>query len=195
MPTLFLILVVLAIWHFIYEAICAPAMRHGLRYKFFEVRDELRYRLATEDFTKNERKVLLMMDHALCATIRDMNLISANNYLSLRQREGTLPEIQRFVRENITESPNEFIRLVDGRVRELVVRALFINHGGWALYVLPIFVPAVMIAALIATAASSIKRAYVKAKWQFERVIRGAASVFYGWEQLPTSAYAYTTKN
>ena len=42
MITLFYILIILAVWHFVYEAILLPSIRWNLRNELFALRDRLR---------------------------------------------------------------------------------------------------------------------------------------------------------
>ena len=82
MVTLFYIMLGLALWHFLYESVIAPSLRHTLRYKFFKLRDELRD-IKFEGLTIKEEKAYKLLETSICNLINGMNNIHLANYYSL----------------------------------------------------------------------------------------------------------------
>lgn len=143
MVTLFYILVGLSIFHFFYDGIIAPALRHGLRYKFFELRDELRRLKIDGLIDEKDIKVYEHLDHFMCNLIHSMSYVSLGNYYRLKKdvdNEDLVKFIKKY-RDDIKHSDNKKLIEMDKKIKNLGSFSLLINNGAWFLYLLlPIFI-------------------------------------------------------
>lgn len=140
MVTLFYILVFLAIWHFFYESIVASALRHGLRYEFFSLRDELRSLKINGFESKNDNVVYEILDHTMCDIINSMSFITIGNYFLLKKDYAKNKEYKQDaerVSKLMSEVNEKRLNVIDNRLRSLSSKALLINNGGWLPYLLP----------------------------------------------------------
>jgi phage pi2 protein 07 len=141
MITLFYFLVFLAIWHFFYESILAPSLRHGLRYEFFSLRDQLRNLKIDGLNSKRDNVVYEILDHAMCDIINSMSFITVANYILLKKDYSKDKEYKKDA-ENVARLMSEVKEKklidIDNGLRKLSTKALLINNGGWIPYLLPI---------------------------------------------------------
>ena len=133
--TLFYIFLFLAIWHFFYEGVIAPALRHGLRYNFFHLRDQLRT-MNIEGLSKHDQKIYNHLDHAVCGIIESMSFISVGNYFLLKKSQRK--EDTKKLKDLIMSADNPELRKIDYKMAGLGARALIINNGAWLVY---LFIP------------------------------------------------------
>lgn len=148
MVTLFYILVFIALWHFFYESVLANSLRHGLRYEFFGIRDELR-RLNIGKLNNKDQKIYELLDNSICHIINSMSFITYGNYLHLKKiisNDIKLKESIEDVKTMIESSENEKLKEINERIAILGGKALLINNGGWAMYLLAPFIIFLVIA-------------------------------------------------
>lgn len=144
MVILFYILLFMAIWHFFYESILATALRHGLRYDFFKLRDRLRNLKIDNSLSKKDEEIFKILDDSISQMINSMSFISAVNYIMLRKQidnnTSVISGIEK-VRNLIDKADNKELLSVDEGINSLGSRALIINNGGWMLYLaVPLFI-------------------------------------------------------
>ena len=144
MITAFYILVFLSIFHFFYEGVLAPSLRHGLRYKFFDLRDQLRNINIDNKLSQKDKKIYESLDNSMCHMIDSMSFVSIGNYYNLKKRHSD------FDVESAVEKKQEFIKSADNKdlisihkkMGMIGGQALIINNGAWILYLI---VPLVVI--------------------------------------------------
>lgn len=135
----FYILVFLAIWHFFYESVIANSLRHGLRYKFFKLRDELRRIKIDSDLSKKDEQIYDILDNSICQMIHSMSFISIGNYYRLKKEIGKNTKVQSDidnVQKFIETADNDELKRIDQEIGLIGGRALVINNGGWTVYLL-----------------------------------------------------------
>lgn len=148
MATLLYILFFLGIWHFFYESIIASSLRHGLRYKFFSLRDELRALKISGFESKSDNSVYEILDHAMCDIINSMSFITIGNYFLLKKDYAKDKEYKKdaeHVSKLISEVKEKKLIQIDNRLRKLSSRALLINNGGWIPYLFPVILVLIVI--------------------------------------------------
>jgi hypothetical protein len=144
MITLFYILIFLGIWHFFYESVLAPSLRHGYRYDFFELRDNLRNLKINSKLSEKDEKIYTLLDNSICNMIDTMSIISLGNYFRLKKaidkNEKVKQSIER-TRKFIETADNKDLLNIDKEIHNLGSKVLIINNGGWfAILVIPAFV-------------------------------------------------------
>jgi len=150
MSTLFIILIIMAIFHFTYEGIFLPSLRLKLRYELFGLRDKLR-RLKVAEGDKIDESVYHLIQNGIHTTI---NLLPIAN-MSLMSR--TVQEIQS--NANLRKTVRERHALIEncqiGEVKEIyegnkdiLTKAFVINSIPLLIYFFPLSILTVVVIAL-----------------------------------------------
>jgi len=138
MVTAFYIFVFLMIWHIFYESILAPALRNNLKYKFFEIRDQLRL-LKIDGLSKSDEEVYDLLDQSICHLIHSMSFLNIVNYLQLRRELINNKEFNiesGKIKSIINNSENENLKIIDEKIARHGGSIFMINSGGWIIYLL-----------------------------------------------------------
>lgn len=130
-------IILLAIWHFLYESIILPTLRMKLRYQLFECRDQL-VRLNTGNSIDND--VFDTLYYSINSTISRLPYIT----LSLVWESKVLLRDNKRLREKISKRKkmidncnNNNIKEIDMQAAEITLKALVANSGAWIIYTLP----------------------------------------------------------
>lgn len=142
--TYFYLLIFLAIWHFFYESVLAASMRHGLRYKFFQLRDELRNVKIDNALSRKDEQIYEILDNSICQMIDSMSFISAVNYFRLKnqihknnKRRSDIDNLKNFIHS----ADNINLKQIDKKIGILGSEVLVVNNGGWIIYfIIPLLV-------------------------------------------------------
>lgn len=140
MITLFYILIIAAVYHFVWEGILAPSFRFGLRFELFQLRDEVRWLHHKEPQDCTE-EVFMCIQGTINNGIRilpktDITLIR-NVERAVEDDDGLRRRIEKR-RELMNSCINPEIRELERRIGKITKLALLINTGGWLIYVVPI---------------------------------------------------------
>lgn len=143
MSTLFLIFFLLTLWHYLYESFIAPNLRYALKYKFFALRDKLRNTKINGNINSKEESFSYeILDNTLCNSIYSIRFIKISNYFLIHKE---LKEDEKYrkqfnnARKIIKDIKNKEIASIDNELKKLSTKALLINNGGWAIYLIPLF--------------------------------------------------------
>ena len=132
-------LALLALFHFVYEAILAPSFRMKLHFELCALRDDLR-RLNWTRGRELTRENYAYLDDALLCLDSMLHRFDVGTLTAVRQELARNPELKREVEQRgkvLDGCPMiEAIEIRDGLLR-IASRALLINHGAWCIYVLP----------------------------------------------------------
>ena len=140
MITTILILLSIAVMHFIYESIILPSIRLSLRFKLFALRDQLRELLmrdadAGEVFRiqqsaiNNSIKMLSRADPATLARFEQQ----------LRDDEAMRNRVERRTKL-VDEYASEEFQIIVKETRHAFRSAFVANMGAWFIYIVPIAV-------------------------------------------------------
>ncbi|MDB0616235.1 hypothetical protein PL372_11915 [Tenacibaculum dicentrarchi] len=115
MTTIFIILIVFGIFHFIYESILMPSFRLELRYKLFELRDELR-NIKSEENSKVSDDVFDILEGTVCTVINRLPFFSLSaqmdafkEYESNKSFQNRVEKRKKFLKVVKTKELNELI--------------------------------------------------------------------------------------
>lgn len=144
MVTAFVVLFFLAIWHLLYEAVIAPSTRMHFRNELFKLRDRLRKVAIDNNSSSNFDEDIFEYIHD--GINRFLNRLPYLNPLEIRTAAKAIEN-----NSNLRERIEERMRAIENcgndemisvwRETSLVVAKVMIaNVGGWAIYVVPIFV-------------------------------------------------------
>lgn len=146
MITTTIIFIILCIYHFVYEMIIAPILRTGLRNELFALRDQLinveifgKSKIGNEAFDIMQDKVNFTLSALEHADI--MNLLNA--IMSYNMKVDFKEELDR--RMAIVESVgNKELWRISDNIQIVLLKAIAVHHGAWALYLFPIIMAAVL---------------------------------------------------
>ena len=137
MTTLIMILLLFALFHFVYEGMIAPTERQHIRYKLFALRDELRmikidegYRFPNEIFEEMENTI----NTGINLVPRFSMGFLAKSAIRARDDKSALHEIARR-RHIINNFEITRIKEIHKEAHNCLSRALTINSGGWLPYI------------------------------------------------------------
>jgi len=140
MTVLFIICGVLAVWHLVYENLIATTVRMNLRFKLYALRDELRT-LATGHSDDASRQAVSDMESILNNAIRLLHLATPMAIRAAAMEVEKDPQLARKI-EQRHEAINKVagLRSIFDQAIELTTDGCMVNVGGWALYLVPIFI-------------------------------------------------------
>lgn len=135
-----LVLVILALFHFIYESILAPSFRMKLRFDLEALRRRL-FRLQTVNADSRNEGHFQYLDDSSSALLEMLHRFDAGTLVAVTQEMRRNTALRRQVDLRVQEldacaSPE--VRAVWRDIRSVATRALLVNHGGWFIYVLPL---------------------------------------------------------
>lgn len=162
MATLFLILFVLGLFHFIYESTIAPSLRLILRYDLFKLRDDLR--LIKADNKDVSDNVFDLLDSSINTTIKRLPYYSISKIIDAKQEYKSNRSLQKTVnrKKRTLEKCNiKEIKTINSRLLKLTVFSLIVNSGGWLYIVIP-FLLIVTAYVIISDSLKSIKKYVAK---------------------------------
>ena len=137
-------IILLAIWHFIYENILAPSLRLHLRNELFALRDELRKLHMQGVITSPEDvKVFNFIHNNINIFLKTLSELSLVTYIHVKKYLEA--------NESYTKSLQERLKLIESSKNKEMLsifkngcfiahKAFLINSGGWAIYIFPIFI-------------------------------------------------------
>jgi len=144
MITLFYVLIFFGIWHFFYESVLATSLRHGYRYDFFELRDNLRNIKISNKLSEKDEKIFKLLDNSICNMIDSMSIISVANYFRLKKAINKNKKVKSSIektRNFIETADNKGLLEIDKEFKKLGGKVLIINNGGWFMIaVIPVLV-------------------------------------------------------
>jgi len=134
--------VLATIFHFVWEAILAPSFRLSLRYELFRMRDLVR-KLHHECPDDCSEDVYRYLQGGINNGIRllpktDLVLLSAIEQ-AMKTDEALRKRIEKR-RELLDACINPDVKQIRTDVQKISQKALLINLGGWAIYVVPVIV-------------------------------------------------------
>lgn len=161
MESIVFITIFLALWHFFYEGVLAPSLRHGLRYKLFELRDRLRN---LDNLTSQDSDIKYHLDHSICNIINSMSFLNLAQYFTVRKAIHSDAKLKNKLDEVHTEFSNtedQQLQLIYQEMNKRGFTALVINHGGWFPYlILPAFI--VIVALVVTHQAARLRNTIMK---------------------------------
>lgn len=148
MATLLFILVLLAIFHFIYESIILPMLRLELRYKLFKLRDKLRL-LKIEKPEEVEDNLFMVLDETICAVTNRLPFLSisarSDGFREYKNNENFRKSVDKR-KSLIRNSENKTIQEINNELIEISTVGFILNSGGWFYIALPLILIALIFA-------------------------------------------------
>lgn len=148
MAVIILILILLTIFHFVYESIIAPSLRIKIRYKLFELRDELR-RLKFNEGQNISEDVFKQVDYSVNSSIKHLPFYNFKLLYDAKKEFDSNEKLKKQVEQKIgliEECHIDSIREIFDKTNRYSSFAFLINTGAWLLYLFPFIVILILIA-------------------------------------------------
>jgi len=139
MTILFLIVCMLALFHFYYQSVVAPTLILFLRFRLFALRDELRGIMIEE--APDVPSALYVVENSINTAIRILHSVTISGLLYADSQIRNHVELQRRIEERndlIANCQIPKVKEIERQASTLVAGAFLANSGGWFIYLLPI---------------------------------------------------------
>lgn len=150
MANLFLVLVAIALLHFLYDGIVAPSIRLRLRFRLFALRDDLRSLRHGRSMDLDD--VMFSHLHESLNTAIQIVPLMTIRMMQVSQRAIEADEnLRNRIDAQIAQldaCPNQEARRIWVGAVSVVRQSYLVNGGGWALYLVPAAVVVASIAAI-----------------------------------------------
>ncbi|MFW5700635.1 MAG: hypothetical protein ACOCWM_03010 [Cyclobacteriaceae bacterium] len=159
MATAFLVLLLLTMYHFVYEAILLPIIRLNLRYKLFKNRDEL-ISLKIDSNNSIPDSVFEILLFSINSTLNRLPYFNIYNISIARRKLKKDPALKRKIDKRVgilNNSNNLKIKLLAKSTENISLFAFFLNSASWLLYFSPIVI-IIFIVKQVFTFAFGLKR-------------------------------------
>jgi len=139
--TIFLIVIlILAFCHFIYEGVFLPSIRLSLRFRLFELRDEVRFLKFkySDEFSDDAFDYLHQTLNAAIHILPRIDIRTVRlGVLTVRKDPDLLKEIQKRSRV-LDECQVKELKNLQSETANVAVKILLANHGAWFIYLVPV---------------------------------------------------------
>ncbi|MEO8516555.1 MAG: hypothetical protein ABI426_07420 [Flavobacterium sp.] len=159
MATLFFILVIAAIFHFIYESILLPMLRLELRYKLFGLRDQLRH-LKSENTESISDNVFYLLEETICTTINRLPYLSISSRVDATREFETNPTFRKRVEDRVNllrSCDNTEVKQITKGIADISFYTFILNAGGWIYILVPLLI-VVLIFAFITQKVTQLRK-------------------------------------
>jgi len=140
MKILLTLLLIVAVWHFVYECIIAPSIRLNLRNRLFALRDELR-QAKIDGISKEDEKAFWFIHKGINTFLNRLPSLTIDVMFELDAEYERDESVKRSLDEKIAtvEKCKDFrIRKVFDEANKILDNAIITNAGGWFIYVIPV---------------------------------------------------------
>lgn len=141
MATIIFILILLAAYHWIYEAIVMPNIRHEMRYRFFELRDRLRSLKIHDEKLPSE--VFQQVDYSINSSIKHLPYLSFSVLIEARKAFDGDEKLKNTISKKvdlIRSCENKDVIEISEENTRLTAISLFLNSGSWLIYLIPFII-------------------------------------------------------
>lgn len=139
MKLLIYIALFLAIWHFVYEGIIAPAIRVRLRNQLFSVRDDLR-KAKLEKLSRSDERAFSFVHNGVNNFLNRLPNMTITAIANIRREIAADMAKQQLLDEHVNAVLNcENTRIRDAfkNANAIIEHAILTNMGGWFVYIIP----------------------------------------------------------
>ncbi len=139
MNIIIITITLLALLHFVYEAILLPSYRLLLRNELFVLRDRIRA-LKIKGLKEEDEQVFWFVHESinhLLTRLPQMTIISVCNAMKLQQENPIILEETKKKQIQINNSSNKEIEKIYAQAAFIFTKAFIANSGAWLFYLLP----------------------------------------------------------
>ena len=136
------VLILIALWHFVIEAIILPAARQEIRNQLFVLRDQLRKLIISREGKYDDELVRNLHDSVNFLINRIHRVTLVNQYLITKKIHND-DELRREIEEHhnyLGSKSTPEVQEVYREASRIVRNLFFVNSSGWLVYVVPILI-------------------------------------------------------
>ena len=140
MENILLIIVILSIFHFIYEGIVAPTLRVYQRNKLFVLRDKLR-EIDYQELKGNDKYAYEYIERGLnniISNLPKLNSYSFHRYIEKIEKDSKLKKEITTRSEKIKQTSIQDLKEIYEEAGKVTYDTVCINSGAWFIYLIPI---------------------------------------------------------
>jgi hypothetical protein len=139
MSYLILAMMLMALWHWVYESLVAPSLRQSLRLELWWLHQELLDLVAAEaDASRHEP--LQMLGESVCVLdllLEKFDAVTVASVAVELRRDPALRARAEARGRILDGSASAVVRRVRQRTLDVAARAVVINSGGWCIFIVP----------------------------------------------------------
>lgn len=159
----FIVLIVMAAGHYIYETILLPTYRQQARDELFVLRDQLRALLIKEknSLDKQTIQAFSMVDSTINKSLNRLHLLTIPNMVKFELMKGKSIEVQQEIdrRHGLLERGSaKLARDVNEKVNVILMKVLVVNSMGLMIYLLPFMLVARIVSSIFDKVKTDAKR-------------------------------------
>ena len=141
MNIIFIFLIIIVIWHFLYEGIIAPSIRIHLRNKLFVIRDELR-QVKADGLLANDERAFWFVHEGVNNFLNRLPNLTIWRSKELVKEYTKNEKLRKLLDDHVNEVRNSDarIRLAFQKTNSIIEIAVITNFGGYFIYLIPIVI-------------------------------------------------------
>jgi hypothetical protein len=140
MSYLILVLMLMALWHWVYESLVAPSLRQSLRLELGWLHQELQDSMGAEaDPSRHEP--WRMLEESVCVLdllLEKFDAVTVASVAFELRRDPVLRARAEARGRMLDGSGSAAVRRVRQRTLDLAAKAVAINSGGWCIFIVPL---------------------------------------------------------
>lgn len=159
----FIVLMIMAAGHYIYETILLPTYRQQARDELFVLRDKLRAELIKEKHSVDKETIqaFSMIDSIINKSLNRLYLLTIPNMIKFEFMKDKSVEIQQEIdRKNglLERCSSEVVREVNEKMNVVLMKVLVVNSMGLVIYLMPFILIARIVSSLCDKMKTDAKR-------------------------------------
>lgn len=130
---------VLVFCFFIWQSVGIPTRHMVYRNKFFALRDRLRRRMLSDNFS--DKRAAEVVENGLNSYVNNLDMLTIANLATFRGRYQNDPQLREQVlerRQTMSACQDPELLFIYERADDVLLKAFLTNAGGWFWLVLPI---------------------------------------------------------
>lgn len=140
MTYVFLVVVLIAIWHFVYDGIIAPSIRQRYRNELFKIRDQLRG-AKIEGIAKSDERAFWFVHDGVdnfLDRLPSLTLLRARSLSVEYDSNESLRKVLKGHLDAVRDCGDQRIKDAFDKTNSIIEKAMIVNFGGWFIYLIPL---------------------------------------------------------
>jgi len=134
------ILIIIAVYHLLWESAILPTHRLYLRNKLFKLRDEIR-ELKQQGISEKDKAALKLLHQSVNFYTTRLHQLTMGLQITLEQEYKEDPKFRERVAkksEILKSADNKAVLKIYNEANDILENAYLMNAGGWFVYLIPI---------------------------------------------------------
>jgi len=173
MATLFIILVIIGIIHFVFEGILIPSARLNSRFKLFVLRDRLRnLKYLHKDQFDNE--TFFCLQDSINGALKYLSILNISVLINLSRTIKSDVRLRTIIEERIVlldRCPIKEVQEIREEYSKIIKDVLFANIAGLFIYIILFIIPLILMFTFLKKIIQSIKNLVFLPEEEMERFV------------------------